>query len=92
MSTEFTRAYSKLENSHCNNCGVRWPYHSTACPWMRGRKPFPAEWAASHDEPVRRQVERIGLTARLAYWVLFGVVRPVCEAFAWAEEKLGGKR
>jgi hypothetical protein len=67
--------------------------------WLRthdpGREQFrPGNdvWAASHREPVIAPVNRVPLTARLAYAFLFGVVRPVCEAFAWAEAKWKGKR
>jgi len=103
MTSEFTRAYARHESARCNLCGKpsRAPGYELCMDCLTGpcvapyRKPTNAEraaWFRENDTSVPEQVERVGLTARLAYFLLFGVVRPVCEAFAWAEEKLKEKR
>ena len=69
MTSEFTRAYARHENEHCNNCGVRWPYHSVTCPWTsRPTAEERAAWFAEHRTSVAEMVDRMTLRRWLFEW------------------------
>lgn len=71
-------------NDHHND-----PFTAAYREWEKNRNPTNAEraaWFREHDTSTAEQVSRVPLSARLAYFLLFGVVRPICEAFGWVEK------